>query len=342
VTPSISVWLLAALLGATVAACGGARPGGSAPTERVLLAGGYLDALLPSGERIAPDSPNDASGILAVVTHQLRRTSGVLRIESLDIGQRVTPTFAADAVAMERRAQCAGAEARLVAEPGLAAPDGFAVVAFAPVATCDGGSPPDARLYVSTPDGAVIQLEFLCEAPGCLPDRRAVLEAFVGSFQRAAPPSSAGGTRFLGLSSGLGLSLVVPEGFVVRQYSGEDSTAFAVVRPAHVDGPADMLSVAFHFSSSPNTLAEDYASTNEQARTFQGRVAGQDVELLELTGPSRRRTIARLELAAVSIDVVIRAESDEVHAQLMRAIGDAVVRDPDAEDYEDDEDDFSP
>jgi hypothetical protein len=332
VTHSISVWLLAALLGTTAAACGGARPGASAPRERVLLAGGYLDALLPSGERLAPDSPADASGILSVVTHQLRRASGLLRIESLDIGQRVTPTFAADAAAMERRAQCADAEARLVAEPELAAPEGFAVVAFAPLATCDGGRPTNARLYVSTPDGAVIQIELLCEAEGCLPDRRAVLEAFVGSFERAAPPSSAGGTRFLGLSSGFGLSLVVPEGFLVRQYAGEDSAAFVVVRPAHVDGPADMLSVAFHFSSSPNTLAEDYASTDEQTRTFQGRVAGQDVEFLELTGPSRRRTIARLELGAVSIDVVIRAESDEVQAQLMRAIAEAVVRDPDAED----------
>ena len=301
----------------------------------MLLAGGYVDALLPSGERIAADSPAEASGILSVVTHPLRRRGGLLRITSLDVGRRVTPSFAADVAAMERRAQCADAEARLVAQPEIAAPEGFAVVAFAPAPTCTGGRPADARLYVSTPDGAVVQVEFLCEAEGCLPDRHAVLEAFVGSFERAAPPSSAGGTRFLGPSPEFGLSLAVPEGFVVRHYAGEDSEAFAVVRPAHVDGPADMLSVAFHFSSSPNTLAEDYASTDEQTRTFQGRVAGQDIDFLELTGPSRRRTIARLELAAVSIDVVIRAESDEVREQLMRAIADAVLRDPDAEDAED-------
>jgi len=40
-------------------------------------------------------------------------------------------------------------------------------------------------------------------------------------------------------------------------------------------------------------------------------------------------------LAAVSIDVVIQAASDEVRAHLMRAIADAVLRDPDAEDADD-------
>lgn len=298
----------------------------------MLLAGGYVDALLPSGERIAADSPAEASGILSVVTHEVRRRGGLLRITSLDVGRRVTPSFAADVAAMERRAQCADADADVVAGPALDAPEGFAVVAFAPAPTCGGGRPADARLYVSTPDGAVVQIEFQCEAEGCLPDRRAVLEAFVGSFGRAAPPSSAGGPRFLGPSPELGLALVVPEGFVVRRYAGEDTDAFAIVRPAHVDGPDDILSVAFHFSPSPNTLAEDYAATDEQARTSQGRVAGQDVEFLELTGPSRRRFIARVELAAVSIDVVIEAESDEGHAQLMRTIAEAVLRDPDADD----------
>jgi len=363
-TPSRHLPWLVAVLGATCGACGSsapseptapspapseataveeaappAAPPPPAPPQRVLLAGGYLTALLPSGEVASVVEPDGTADVITTVTHHVQRTQGALRIQSLDIDQRVTPSFADDVAALERRARCAAPDAAVPAEPAVPAPQGFAVAVYAPEESC-GWEPPEARLYVSTPGGAVVRVELFCEADGCLPDRRAVLEAFVASFEPAEPPSSAGGERLLGPSPELGLTLVVPAGFVVRRYEGEDSVTFVAMRPAHVEGPADSLSVSVFFSPSPNTVREDYASSTERARTRRGRVAGRDMPLLELTGPSGRRSIARLELAALTMDVEVRAASDEGRTLLMRALADAVLHDPDAEDedFEDFED----
>ena len=67
-------------------------------------------------------------------------------------------------------------------------------------------------------------------------------------------------------------------------------------------------------------------------RTSRTATAGETATLEVLpTLPPGERVL----LAAVSIDVVIQAASDEVRAHLMRAIADAVLRDPDAEDADD-------
>lgn len=281
------------------------------------LANGVLRARLPSGQitRSTPTGPV-APGTLVISLHELALGENTLTIEASDTGERTDAGFRTKIVERERGARCARSLDVVESPRSVSAPHGFEVVAFTPDQTCSVYEPPAVRLWVRMPDDALLWVELACAREGCLGSGTALVDAFVASFERGAPTASPPGPRACASVPETAVTFYVPAGYLVLPSDGEDYVTHELFRRQPMGPRTDSLLVSHLFSSSPNTLQQDYRRRDARTRMVAGVVGGRQTRLLEITRDGVTELIARLFYAAYQLDFQLSASSPESLAEL--------------------------
>lgn len=310
-------------------ACGGSSPqrsttprSGSGSASSLLadapspLAGDTLRARLPRGT-VAPTGPTEAvPGELVRTVHVVTRPTGDLRITAVDTAKNVGDDFATTILAQEGRARCADETVTITPATTTAAPAGLGVVVFTPETACEGQTPPAARIWVKAPDTSLLSVTLECVADGCLPDRQAVLDAFIGSFAAGTPTAAPAGPRTFGPAEGISVTVTVPEGYLLRRSSGEGSAMFEVFRRRALGAPGEGVSFSFLAEPSAGSVRDDYAREGARVRNVNATIGGHRVRVVELKYPTSTERIARTTLGGQQLDVVIVGATDAGLAEL--------------------------
>lgn len=287
------------------------------------LAADAIKARLPRGTVTTTPVGVAQPGMLAQSVHTIARGSGNLRITAKDVGRSAGDDFATAIVANEQRARCAEDATNITAVPSAPAAAGFSVVVFTPDAACNGATPPAARLWVKAPDATVFSIVFECEADGCMPDRGSVVDAFVGTLAAGTPPTTAAGTRTIGPSPELSVSVTLPEGYLIRGSEADGSVMFEIFKRHALGEPSEGVSFSFLATRSPNQVRDDYAREGARARNVNGTLLGHRTRFVEHTFDGTTERIGRVEHGEGHLDVVAIAASEPVLTELMAIVSSA-------------------
>jgi hypothetical protein len=294
-----------------------------APTS---IAGDTLRARLPRGTLAPADATPATPGMLTRSVHVVQRAQGNVSITAVDTARSAPEEFATRVVDLERRARCAETPDGITPVTSAPAPAGLEVVVFTPETACPGATPAAARLWVKTADASVISITFECSAAGCMPDRAALVDAFIGSLTAGVPTPAPAGTRSFGPTPELMVTVTVPEGFLVRASEGEGTKMFEVFKRRALGAPAEGVSFTFFAAQSPNAVRDDYAREGAHLRQVNGQLAGRRTRFVELTYDGTTERIGRTLLGETQLDVVVVGSTPAGLTELEAIVTQATVQ----------------